>query len=291
MVIVGGKRRASVAPSFFSTHSWSPDGARVVFAVVPPRTDVSQVHSDLYIADAAGHGVHRLTTVGNAIDPVWSPAGAVIVYGRAGRLRIQRQPPGYVLAQTLWAIRPDGSGLRRLEPDSTVSTDTPSGFSPDGSTLLFTRAGPIIPVEQAGTKPPAVWALTMGSDAQHVLIPDASQAAFSTDGKRIAFASARDSNGALSYGDSTNPATELYVANSDGSNPVRLTFSRDVDELNPAWSPDGQAIVYQRGRVVGNAEAYSVWQVPSGSGRSHAVLFDRTLNTWYGHPVYRHANP
>ena len=47
----------------------------------------------------------------------------------------------------------------------------------------------------------------------------------------IAFASTRDGN------------SEIYVMDSDGSNPLRLTINpaRDYD---PSWSPDGNTIAY-----------------------------------------------
>ncbi|HEX8597954.1 MAG TPA: hypothetical protein VF952_05490 [Chloroflexia bacterium] len=57
-------------------------------------------------------------------------------------------------------------------------------------------------------------------------------AAFSPDGSKIAFASARDA------GDS-----EIYVMNNDGSSPVRLTNSPGKDYA-PSWSPDGSRIVF-----------------------------------------------
>src|SRR5262249_31488886 len=56
-------------------------------------------------------------------------------------------------------------------------------------------------------------------------------AAFSPDGKRIAFVSERDGN------------LELYVMNRDGSGLVRLTNEFALDD-HPTWSPDGKRIAF-----------------------------------------------
>jgi TolB protein len=58
--------------------------------------------------------------------------------------------------------------------------------------------------------------------------------AWSPDGTKIAFTSARD-----------DPFGDIYVMNADGSGVVRLT-NNDFREWEPAWSPDGTAITFTR---------------------------------------------
>ncbi|MCW5552440.1 MAG: PD40 domain-containing protein [Verrucomicrobiae bacterium] len=73
--------------------------------------------------------------------------------------------------------------------------------------------------------------------------------AVSPDGSRVAMILSKDG------------ATDLYVANSDGTNLRRLTKSRE-DESSPCWSPDGQWICFAA-RLEGRR---SLFKVPAAGG-------------------------
>ena len=60
-------------------------------------------------------------------------------------------------------------------------------------------------------------------------------AAWSPDGRKIAFISDRDGNG------------EIYVMNADGSRQRRLTLD-PASDYAASWSPDGRKIVFVAGR-------------------------------------------
>jgi Tol biopolymer transport system component/putative hemolysin len=66
---------------------------------------------------------------------------------------------------------------------------------------------------------------------------------WSPDGTRIVY---------TAFGLTTS---DIWVMNADGSDPVNLTDTPDVDEGFPAWSPDGMHIAYTTGRD-GNNEIY-----------------------------------
>jgi Tol biopolymer transport system component len=68
---------------------------------------------------------------------------------------------------------------------------------------------------------------------------------FSPDRKKIVFASDRSGS------------DELWVCESDGSNPAQLTFFDGPANGTPRWSPDGQQIVFDA-RPAGNADIYVV---------------------------------
>jgi TolB protein len=75
------------------------------------------------------------------------------------------------------------------------------------------------------------------------------EAAWSPDGKQIAFRSNRDA------GD-----WEIYAINVDGTNERRLTYSAGAD-IDPAWSPDGTKIAFPsfRGSSAGdNIEIFTM---------------------------------
>jgi Tol biopolymer transport system component/DNA-binding winged helix-turn-helix (wHTH) protein len=63
------------------------------------------------------------------------------------------------------------------------------------------------------------------------------EAAFSADGKHVAFTSARSGN------------LEIWVASADGSDPYRVTESGGLNVGNPRWSPDGKRIAFHAGAM------------------------------------------
>lgn len=61
---------------------------------------------------------------------------------------------------------------------------------------------------------------------------------------------------------------ELFLMNADGSNPVNLTGTADIDEMYPHVSPDGTKISFVTDVGTGKARRRSVWYMNvDGSGR------------------------
>src|SRR5437879_766634 len=61
---------------------------------------------------------------------------------------------------------------------------------------------------------------------------------------------------------------ELYICNADGSNPVNLTNTKDVDELYPKPSPDGTKICFLADEGKGADKVRNVYYMNSdGTGR------------------------
>jgi len=117
----------------------------------------------------------------------------------------------------------------------------------------------------------------------------AREPAWSPDGGRILFASDRDENGSLSYGDRVFYANELYAMDPDGSDPRRLTRTRSRNERQPSWAPGGASIAWQVGRQYENAEAVVVvWANADGS--CARLLFGdpgRDARPWHAAPTWR----
>ena len=94
-------------------------------------------------------------------------------------------------------------------------------ISPDGRTILFDLLGDFYTVPITGGKATRI----MGGNQLDV------QPTYSPDGKSIAFVSDRSGS------------DQLWVANADGSNPVRLSNLPSGTISYPVWTPDGEYVL------------------------------------------------
>jgi TolB protein len=88
------RTRASASARF---ASWSPDGRRIAFVLHPPAGFEEQPSPLIYIMRADGSLKRRLAP--NGLFPTWAPDGKRIAFVRD---------------DSLYAIRPDGTALRRV---------------------------------------------------------------------------------------------------------------------------------------------------------------------------------
>ena len=125
--------------------------------------------------------------------------------------------------------------LRRLtnppQSDTTFSLDVAPAWSPDGSTIVFTRITTTRTTPSTITT--ALFTVTTGGSPAVQAVPNATDgytADWSPDGSKIVYAQLAD-------GADSGP---LLVINRDGSGRTALGPSG----LMPAWSPDGSTIAY-----------------------------------------------
>jgi Tol biopolymer transport system component len=103
------------------------------------------------------------------------------------------------------------------------------GGTPD-SELAFARGGKI-------------WTIGADGNGVRILIHNASSPAWSPDGTRIAFVSARSGD------------EEIYVARANGTGIRRLTVLPGPD-LSPDWSSDGRKLAWSRNREIWTMSAF-----------------------------------
>jgi Tol biopolymer transport system component len=285
--VVGDAKGLGVVAAQWERAAWSPDGKRLAFTGGFGSEDANR---DIWIVRADGSGRRRLTSDGASFHPVWSPDGEWIYYAR--------QPDDHPAAVTMsdglteqpvwiWAIRPDGSDRREVTSAVRAGFETPGSFSPDGKTLAYTRGTYRELDEGRAHNTAEVWVMRPDGSDERRLARRARDPAFSPDGRRIAFASDRDETGNLSYGDRIFFANELYVMDADGSRPRRITHTRALNELQPAWMPGGARIAYQRGHDYQNAEITTVIEANADGSCARPMFADAGLDTWYAAPAWR----
>ena len=217
--------------------SWSPDGTRIAY-----RSEGSG-DTEIWVMNADGSDQRRLAA---GLSPAWSPDGSMIAYASPGT---EPCPPGRGLGCTgLSIMNADGSGQHRVP--NTDGGEYPS-WSPDGSRIAFNSnltGEHVMYIAQAD-----------GSDVVDLsAVGEGWQVDWSPDGSLILFASGRDQT-APGYDD-------IYVMRPDGSDVRRLTDQR---AYTPAWSPDGQHIVFSApGLFVMNPDGTGVTALPTNVGET-----------------------
>lgn len=219
----GGLRRIRGDLDF--DPAWSPNGKLLAFL----RRGAPALRSRLYVMRLDGSGARAVRGVSlGAGAPAWSPSGKEIAFWQSGSTG----------RGEIYAVRPDGSGLRKIVADA----DYGASWSPDGKRLLFARAFDIHVVNANGSN---VRRLTRAAGHAYY------EPTWSPDGRRIVFRS----------------ELGLYVMRADGSGIRRITraTSEVSQDVSPAWSPKGGWIAFAGFRQQSDeARIYRV--APNGRG-------------------------
>jgi hypothetical protein len=229
--------------------AWSPDGTKIAFAREHVDDSGDQGSMGIYVMNAAGSDVKRITTGEGVHDrsPTWSPDGSMIAFSSNRK--------GF---SDIWVVNADGTGLRQLTDLSEKGVDYASlpTWSPDGSVIAFRRS----PLEPSGElEPQGIWLVDVGSGELVQLTEGPildEPASWSPDGRHLAFSRKIRTETAV--------YTEVYVANLDDGREISLTRGGD-----PAWSPDGTRIAFSGGhpRELGiylmDADGSNVVRVPT----------------------------
>lgn len=240
-LIAGGGKDARPLPLPLSSLSWSGDGAAVAFSGLSG----GQKHPrfDIYLANSDGSGVHRVADTRDGLDPILSPDGRALAFIRIHRQQSDGQDKPSV-DLSVWLLDLVTGSVSRLGPSQRPAT--PSSFSPDGETLAVTRP--------AGQWRSDAVAIDVATGHSSLLARGASDPVFSPDGSRIAFLRGPVRTFRGKSGTTTEPLTDIYVANADGSGLTRLTKTPRRIEIAPSWDPSGERLAYTQFRA-GASEA------------------------------------
>jgi len=224
-----------------NSYSWSPDGRRVAFAAN------LNGNYDIWTVEIPGGSIRRVTFDPRLeVYPWWTPDSRRLLH-----VRLDDRWVDHEIVETA----PDGSGARIVATDEDFFDYTAGGafgypmVSSDGEWVIFRshRSGWInywmVPLSGGEPRPLAA------ADS------DQSEAAWSPDGRQVAFTANRN-------GTHTLHLTEV------GSGTSRVLVSPEGMGMvqSPAWSPDGSRISYTLTTPVAPADLYVV-EVRNGQSR------------------------
>lgn len=232
-----------------ASPAYSPDGERLAFSRRGSVAGRRDAEIRVKRAGLVGGGAPITDNDDQDTQPTWSPDGRRIAFvsDRDG-------------ASNIYVMNAAGGRVRQLTDDPTGAFD-PS-WSPDGRKIAFSSSRDAVPGEISSQL------YIMNADGTHERrvtidgISGASSPDWSPDGSRIAFAG---------FGfTSTGTVSGLYTVRPDGTGLEQVTRHEQagprVSDGNPAWSPDGQTLVFAASRP------QSSWQVRTvgidGSGET-----------------------
>ncbi len=214
-----------------TSPAFSPDGRTLAF--IRDMVDRQDLYLLRLAEDYRPEGEPERVNTGNPanLSPCWTPDGRDIVLSS-----------GTFWNSGLWRVRV-------LEPTNPVRL----GFTPDNARSPSISGSGSRLACMIGRTDADIWHVGLQDPGRRPVRPDRlisstrfdANPACSPDGKRIAFISLRSG------------AHEVWICDSDGSNPAQLTSFGGAFLWGPSWSPDGQNVGFW-GNQEGNNDVYVV---------------------------------
>jgi TolB protein len=203
--------------------TFSPDGRRILFSHDTPekpcQTNPPEGCIDLYVINADGTGLVRLTNDGLSWFGKWSPDGSRIVLN-------------HVLTSTnvniVTTMPSDGAG-KGMALTSEFWDSGGAIYTPNGTHIVF--------YSQNGGFVSTTWIMDADATNQKRLTPaplEGYPVDVSPDGRHILLAS----------GGNTPYPSSLFVMDTDGKDIRKLTYIGTDSDFFSSYSPDGKKIVF-----------------------------------------------
>src|SRR5215203_2044489 len=209
-----------------------PGGKEVAYVVWSIDGDENEYRQSIWLAPLDGSAQpRRLTSGDNDAQPRWSPDGERLAFvSKRGDEKAKRQlyvlPMGGGEPQRLTEIKDDVG-----EPE----------WSPDGTQLVFSARVPykLDSVGWTGDRRRHLFVVPADGSGEAKQVTDGdfedSRPAWTPDGKRIAFSSARSDDWDVEL------KGDVYLVPAEGGEPQRLT-PNDANYYAPSYSADGSRL-------------------------------------------------
>lgn len=227
-------------------------------AISPDGTSIAFSHrGQIFAVPVEGGKARAVTALGHhAHSPVWSPDSTAIAF--ASNINGQ---------DDVFLAREGDSNLRRLT--WTSYSETPSSFSPDGSSVLFSAPGlgdAKGSLQTALTGRAHLYAVDLTTDRRRLVLPvEAGQAVWDPEWRRLAYVHNPSLDPEERQHRVESNARQIWLYDPGTRQHTRLPETHDA--LNPAWGPDGNSL-YFLGEASGTL---NVWVHEFDSGESRQI--------------------
>ncbi len=273
----GEAERLLIPASFlgepFMQLSWAPDGHQIAYAA--QRSDSRSYIHLVDVSDAKTRLLDRPQDCGDAGLPAFSPNGRTLAFacasgssafqiylhdlatgGEQAIASIQGYPQGQVWSARgdalivasdsgadsgLWRVTLRGHVSRLLRSDGSLGP----GITAAAGRIAFVRELRTFDISRATLTDPASTTQVLISSTHTQLVPE-----YSPDGMHIVFESNRSGS------------SEIWLADRDGGNPVKLTSFNGPQTGAPSWCTDGRRLAFDS-RAPG-ASAIYLLDLPQG---------------------------
>jgi Tol biopolymer transport system component/DNA-binding winged helix-turn-helix (wHTH) protein len=274
----------------FMQLSWSPDGRQIAYAAVE-----SDGWSHINIVSTSGSKVQPLLRPAGCLDagePAFSQNGRRLAFvctssfgvydvfvgdlptGEARSLvSLEGTPQGLawtapgdalVLANEagsdsgIWRVTLEGKTMRLMRAEGPLG----AGLSLAAGRIAFVRENPVIDIWRADLTAPSMPSDTSISSSRTELVPE-----YSPDATHIAFESTRSGN------------PEIWLADAEGQNPVKLTALNGALTGAPSWCVDGRRIAFDS-RASGTSAVYVLDILGGQAHRLDSSVDNLALPVW-----------